>query len=91
MNEESIRMIPSEQQVQARVTSELIVHPILKREKIKVKVDGHVVTLRGVVDSQDKKWIAEDIAADSIGVLEVHNEIMVISKSDEAHETFYDD
>jgi osmotically-inducible protein OsmY len=91
MNQDSIGMIPSEQQVQSRVTSELISHPLLKRERIEVKVVDHVVTLKGVVDSLDKKWIAEDIAADSIGVLEVHNEITVISKNEEAHDTFYDD
>ena len=91
MNLDAIGVYPSEKQIQGRVTMELHIHPILKNEKIEVKVDGHIVTLGGGVDSLDKKWIAEDIAADSIGVLEVHNEIVVSAKREDPDDTFYDD
>ena len=45
--------------------------------KINVDVSDHVVTLRGHVDTADQRTKAEEIARDTDGVREVHDEVQV--------------
>jgi len=64
-------------------------HSPLKDENILVNAEGNDIILQGDVDSLDKKWMAEDIARDTFGVLHVKNEISV--SNDIEKENFYED
>lgn len=47
---------------------------------IEVMVSGAEVTLTGMVDSREMKWRSENIAADVLGVKDVHNRLRVRSR-----------
>jgi osmotically-inducible protein OsmY len=44
---------------------------------IEVSVQDSEVTLRGVVDHREAKWLAEEIAESVFGVKEVNNQLKV--------------
>lgn len=77
--------------VRENVTRELSRNTLLRDENILVEMEGDEIILQGGVDSFDKKWLAEDIAADTFGVLHVKNDIQVINESDHQKEIFYED
>ena len=64
-------------QISERVKGELAHNPYLKDKEILVSAEGDAVILDGVVDDMDKKWLAEDLALDTFGVLHVVNQIQV--------------
>ena len=64
----------SSQEIRENVKKELISNTLLKDEVILVDMEGDEVILQGNVDSINKKWLAEDIAADTFGVMQLKNE-----------------
>lgn len=77
--------------VRENVIKELSRNTLLRDEQIIVDVEGDEVILEGGVDSYDKKWLAEDIAGDTFGVLHVNNKIHVLNEKDNSGEVFYED
>jgi osmotically-inducible protein OsmY len=73
----SMDHLPDGEMIRALVKRELTRNPLLKDDDILVSAEGDKIILDGVVDSSDKKWLAEDIALDTFGVLNVDNEIEV--------------
>jgi osmotically-inducible protein OsmY len=69
---------PKEDELSKRVKRELIRNSLLQDDSIEVFSEGDMIILEGGVDSLDKKWLAEDIALDTFGVLRVQNDITVI-------------
>ena len=51
--------------------------PELESSEIEVAVEGGAVTLLGVVDNPDAKFLAEELAESVAGVREVHNRLRV--------------
>ena len=51
--------------------------PELDATEIEVEVEGGAVTLRGVVDSNDARLLAEELVESVTGVREVHNNLKV--------------
>ena len=47
-------------------------------ESISVELEGEELTLLGDVQSDDMKWLAEQVAYDVRGVVHVNNELNVI-------------
>lgn len=84
--------LPERDIIRKNVLQELARNTLLKEEDIQVDSEGDEVILMGVVDSRDKKWLAEDIASDTFGVLHVTNKINVtdVDHSGES-EAFYED
>ncbi len=80
-----------EQNIRDYVMNELSRNTLLKDENIMVDIEGNEVILEGGVDSFDKKWLAEDIACGTFGVLHVRNNIHVIDDNDQQREIFYED
>lgn len=81
---------PDEKQVRDSILRDYLANPLLRHQFINVELCGYTVTLSGLVDSLDKKWLAEDIAADTLGVLKIRNKIDVRSEEDGASIDFYD-
>jgi osmotically-inducible protein OsmY len=81
----------SSQEIRENVKKELISNTLLKDEAILVDMEGDEVILQGNVDSIDKKWLAEDIAADTFGVLHVKNEIHIINEKENGRGAFYEE
>ncbi len=73
------------------VKNEISRNSLLKDENILVDLEGDEVILQGGVDSLDKKWLAEDIASDTFGVLHVKNEIQVTNEGENNKKVFYED
>lgn len=88
----SLDHLPQGEEIRKNVKLELSRNSLLKDENILVDAEGDDIILQGEVDSLDKKWLAEDIAGDTFGVLHVKNEINVISSSAgrENREDFYE-
>ena len=61
-------------EIRGNVKKRLLRNTLLKDESIIVDMEGEEVILQGNVDSFDKKWLAEDIAADTFGVMQLKNE-----------------
>jgi osmotically-inducible protein OsmY len=61
-------------EIRGNVKKRLLRNTLLKDESIVVDMEGEEVILQGNVDSFDKKWLAEDIAADTFGVMQLKNE-----------------
>lgn len=89
MENYSLDHLPEGEFVRENVKKELTRNSLLKDENILVDAEGDEVILQGDVDSLDKKWLAEDIAADTFGVLHVKNEIHV-RNGDDKRESFYE-
>lgn len=77
MQTPSMDHLPEGEMIRQRVMSELSRNTMLMDEDIVVSAEGDEVILDGVVDSMDKKWLAEDVANDTFGVLHVVNQIQV--------------
>ena len=81
----------SSQEIRENVKKELISNTLLKDEVILVDMEGDEVILQGNVDSINKKWLAEDIAADTFGVLHVMNEIHITNEKENGRGAFYEE
>lgn len=81
----------SSQEIRENVKKELISNTLLKDEVILVDMEGDEVILQGNVDSINKKWLAEDIAADTFGVLHVKNEIHITNEKENGRGSFYEE
>ncbi len=81
---------PDENQVRESILRIFLANPLLKNERLNVEINGYTVILSGLVDSLDKKWLAEDIAADTLGVLRVKNKIDIRRDEDSVYGDFYD-
>lgn len=85
-------LIHSEERICDDVKNQILNNPVLGEEDLLVGAEGDTIVLRGFVGSLDKKWLAEDIARGTFGVLNVKNEIHVSrSFEDEQGEGFYED
>jgi osmotically-inducible protein OsmY len=92
MQATSLDHLPEGENIRENVKRELARNSLLKDENILVSADGDEIILQGDVDSLDKKWLAEDIAGDTFGVLHVKNEINVSNNyRDSNKESFYED
>lgn len=88
----SLNHLPEGETTRENVKRELSRNSLLKDENILVSADGDEIILQGDVDSLDKKWLAEDIAGDTFGVLHVRNDIHVSNNyRDNYRESFYED
>ncbi len=67
----------SDAAVTAAVKSRLLVSRHTSGLDIKVEADDNVVTLSGEVDSDDERELAELIAANTLGVIDVNNQLRV--------------
>jgi osmotically-inducible protein OsmY len=77
MEPTSLDHLPQGELIRSRVKRELTRNTLLRDEELLVSGEGDKIILEGVVDSSDKKWLAEDIALDTFGVLHVDNQIEV--------------
>ncbi len=74
------------------VKKQLISNPLLNGEDLLVSAEGDTIVLGGVVGSLDEKLLAEDIARETFGVLNVRNGIHISgSFEEEPREGFYED
>ena len=62
-------------EILADVRQSLVWDSYLDADRIHVQVDGGVVTLTGTVDSAIEKRLAGDEAWDTLGVVDVHNDL----------------
>lgn len=85
----SLDHLPQGEIVRENVKKEIARNTLLKDDNILVDAEGDEIILLGMVDSLDKKWLAEDIAGDTFGVLHVKNNIHVIDH-DESRGDFYE-
>lgn len=91
MQTTSLDHLPEGENIRESVKRELASNSLLKDENILVSADGDEIILQGDVDSLVKKWLAEDIAGDTFGVLHVKNEINVSNNfRDNSKEIFYE-
>lgn len=91
METHSFQSSPESDILRKNVLHELANNSLLKEEGIAVDTEGDEVILKGVVDSKDKKWLAEDIASDTFGVLHVTNKIHVkAGETEEENEGYYE-
>ena len=92
MDNISTELLHNEERICDEVRKQILHNPVLCGEDLVVSADGDTIILHGVVDSLDKKWLAEDIARETFGVLNVTNEIYVSrSFEDEQGEGFYEE
>lgn len=85
----SLDHLPNGEIVRQNVKNEILQNTLLKNHNISIDASGVEIILQGDVDSLDKKWLAEDIARESFGVLKVKNEIHVVDP-DESRGDFYE-
>ncbi len=90
MENVSLDHLPEGERIRENVKHEIAQNSLLKDENILVNAEGDEIILEGVVDSLDKKWLAEDIAGDTFGVLHVKNEIHVVAGTSDHREDFYE-
>ncbi len=64
-------------EVRENVRSQIASDDILKENNICVEITGHELILDGEVNSHEKKWRAEEIANNVLGVLNITNNITV--------------
>lgn len=89
MNHFSLDHLPEGEIVREKFKREIARNTLLKNDNILVEADGDEIILKGSVDSLDKKWLAEDIAIDTMGVFHVKNSIHVVNV-DEARGDYYE-
>ncbi len=77
-------------ELEERVKEQILRHKLLKNSVIIVRAEESEVFLLGKVDSEEKKWLAEDIANETFGVLNVINDIQIITQTDKSNESFYE-
>ena len=78
-------------EIRGNVKKRLLRNTLLKDESIIVDMEGEEVILQANVDSFDKKWLAEDIAADTFGVMQVKNEILIMNEKENGRRVFYEE
>lgn len=83
-------LIPQTDMIRNNVKREIARNVVLKDENILVDAESGEIILQGNVDSNDKKWLAQDIAEDVFGVLHVKNEINVSRSEEDQREDFYE-
>jgi len=74
--------VPEDVDIASNVKDSLVWDPDVEATDIKVFAENKTVTLEGTVDSLWKKHIAEDIAWNHTGVLDVKNKLVIVPKSD---------
>ena len=74
--------VPEDVDIASNVKDSLVWDPDVEATDINVYAENKVITLEGTVDSLWKKHVAEDIAWNHTGVLEVKNKLVVVSQSD---------
>ncbi len=72
------------EEIRIHVKRELGQNSILRDQNILVDSEEDALVLQGDVDSHYKKWLAQNIALDTKGVMKVRNEIYI------AREDFYE-
>src|SRR6056297_225480 len=74
--------VPEDVDIASNVKDSLVWDPDVEATDIKVFAKNKVVTLEGTVDSLWKKHVAEDIAWNHKGVLDVKNKLVVVPQTD---------
>ena len=77
----SAYVVPADAEISFNVTSSLVWSPTIDATQIHVAVAGGVVTLMGTVESFWQKQRAGEIAANTAGVTDVHNDLIVAPPS----------
>jgi osmotically-inducible protein OsmY len=67
----------SDERIHEEVCEVLTRHPGVDASEVEVRVEGGEVTLAGTVPDRRMKRLAEDLAADCAGVVDVHNQVRV--------------
>ena len=67
----------SDSRIEEDINDRLTQHGMIDASDIEVSVQDGEVTLRGVVEHREAKWLAEEIAESVFGVKEVNNQIKV--------------
>lgn len=70
----------SDERLYEEICESLTLNPRVDPTEIEVKVKDGIVTLWGTVSDRDMKRLAEDVALDIAGVLDVHNKLIVGSR-----------
>lgn len=73
--------VPSDQAIEINIKDALAWNDKLDASGIRVWVCSSAVTLRGYVNTEEEKQLAEDIASRVHGVAEVANDIKVIGEA----------
>ncbi len=68
----------SDDNISEDIRNLLAENPDLDASGIEIHVERGDVTLRGLADSRDARWMAEDLSGSVAGVREIHNRIKVI-------------
>jgi osmotically-inducible protein OsmY len=68
---------PSDRQIHDAIKTAALVDPRVKSYDVKAAVSGGLVTLTGEVDNPRARLAAESLARNTVGVLDVKNEIVV--------------
>ena len=74
--------IPDNDDLKAKIESEILMDPVLKLWKIDVKANNGIVYLNGAVDSYFEKTKAEDLVSKTKGVINVENNLSVYDNND---------
>ena len=71
----------SDERIREDVCQRLTDHPAVDASEIEVAVQEGEVTLTGTVEDRRMKRLAEDVAGESPGVRDVHNQIRAVQRS----------
>jgi osmotically-inducible protein OsmY len=91
MESNTFEQEPKGENLRLLVKLQIAQNSLLKDENITALVKGDKVILNGNVDSLDKKWLAEDIAGDVLGVFHVKNEIRVADSDSQPDIAYQED
>lgn len=67
----------SDERIYEEICESMTIHPRVDPTEIEVMVEDGVVTLQGTVSDRDMKRLAEDLALDIAGVVDVRNKLIV--------------
>ena len=67
----------SDDKIHEEVWELLTTNADLDASEVEIHVEAGEVTLTGVVDSRDAKWLAEDLVTSVLGIREVNNRLKV--------------
>lgn len=70
--------VPTDQEIEINIKDALAWNDRLDASRIRVGVCSSAVTLKGYVDTEDEKQLAEEIASRVPGVTDLENDIQVI-------------
>lgn len=71
--------VPTDEEIRESVENSLRWNVDIYSADIEIYVEGGIATLKGTVDAYWKKWKAEDLASGVRGVIEVKNELTIVS------------